>query len=406
MKTEILTTEIERAAEVIRSGGLVAVPTETVYGLAGNGLDPVAVEKIYEVKGRPAVKPLSLMVPGAQAMELYCRNVPRGAQVLADKFWPGPLTIVLESKDNVPDIVRAGGKTVGLRCPDQAQTLALLRACNLPLAAPSANPSGEQSPKTAQDVEAYFDGKIEAVIDGGPCGIGFESTIMDLTASPYRILRQGALPEADIQDALIRSLRVVGVTGGTGTGKTTAVEALAEMGALVIDADEVYHEMCDQNMEMLARIEARFPGTVEKGVLQRKKLGEVVFNDEKALADLQAVTDEFVDGEICRRMANFAAQGGKWAAVDAIDVVGTSLARYFGKTVGVTAPEELRAQRIMARDGISREYALTRIHAQRPDSFFEENCDYCVRNDGSVGQFHDKCRKIFKHILEDESWTS
>jgi len=208
-------------------------------------------------------------------------------------------------------------------------------------------------------------------------------------------------PAADIEDALIRSLRVVGVTGGTGTGKTTALEVLSDMGALVIDADAVYHEMCSQNAKMLGQIEARFPGTVENGALQRKKLGAVVFNDQKALEDLQAITDAFVDGEICRRMANHAAAGGKWAAVDAIDVVGTSLARYFCATVGVTAPVELRAERITARDGISREYALMRIHAQRPDSFFEENCDYCVRNDGSVEQFHDRCKNTFKRILED-----
>lgn len=118
MKTEILTDNLPRAAEIIRKGGLVAVPTETVYGLAGNGLDESAVEAIYEVKNRPAVKPLSLMVPGPEALERYGRNIPKAAYTLARCFWPGPLTIVVEAKQEIPGIVRAGGSTIGLRCPD------------------------------------------------------------------------------------------------------------------------------------------------------------------------------------------------------------------------------------------------------------------------------------------------
>ena len=125
MKTEIITNEIERAAEIIRQGGLVAVPTETVYGLAGNGLDEQAVSEIYRVKGRPEVKPLSLMVHDSSALDAYCQDVPAGAYALAKRFWPGPLTIVLKAKDIVPEIVRAGGDTVGLRCPDHPATLAL-----------------------------------------------------------------------------------------------------------------------------------------------------------------------------------------------------------------------------------------------------------------------------------------
>ena len=123
MKTAVITENPEQAAELIRTGGLVAVPTETVYGLAGNGLDPEAVHRIYEVKGRPEVKPLSLMVHDAAAMEHYCEDVPEAAYVLAEKVWPGPLTIVLKAKPCVPSIVRAGGETVGLRCPDHPLTL-------------------------------------------------------------------------------------------------------------------------------------------------------------------------------------------------------------------------------------------------------------------------------------------
>ena len=204
MKTQRITTEIAQAADAIRAGQLVAVPTETVYGLAGNGLDPKAVAQIYEVKGRPSVKPLSLMVHDASAMARYCDPVPQAAHTLAEAFWPGPLTIVLRAKACVPEIVRAGGQTVGLRCPDHPATLALIEAAQLPLAAPSANPSGAPSPKTADDVLAYFDGQIAAVIDGGPCGIGRESTLVDLSCTPYRILRAAAVPDDAVWDALVR----------------------------------------------------------------------------------------------------------------------------------------------------------------------------------------------------------
>ncbi|MBQ9732840.1 MAG: threonylcarbamoyl-AMP synthase [Clostridia bacterium] len=223
MKTEIITADTSRAAEIVKGGGLLAVPTETVYGLAANGLDGEAVKKIYEVKGRPDVKPLSLMVAGREAMDAYCEDVPAAAYALADAFWPGPLTIIMKSRGIVPEIVRAGGSTVGLRCPDHPLTLDVLRRSGLPLAAPSANPSGQPSPKTAQKVAEYFDGKIDAILDGGECGIGTESTIIDLSAPEGRILRKGALSEVEINAALTDSITLVGITGGTGCGKTTAL---------------------------------------------------------------------------------------------------------------------------------------------------------------------------------------
>ena len=401
MKTYKTKTDIPRLADILRQGGLVAVPTETVYGLAGNGLDESAVERLYTVKGRPAVKALSLMVPGAEAMERYCRSVPRSAYILAEAFWPGPLTIILESGELVPSLVRAGGTTVGLRCPAQEQTLSLLQTCGVPLAAPSANPSGEPSPKTAEAVAAYFDGKIDAILDGGACDIGTESTILDLTTVPYRILRPGALSEGEIQRVLIASLRVVGVTGGTGTGKTTALNALREMGALVIDADEVYHTLCASCTDMLSAIEDRFPGTVEAGVLQRKRLGTVVFGDAKALEDLRHITDPFVEREIDRRLAVHAAAGGRYAAVDAINLLDTKLMSYVVASVGITAPEEVRVKRLMARDNIPEEYARLRIRAQHDETYFEENCDYTIRNDGTAAEYRMKCDALFGKILKE-----
>ena len=403
MKTERITGDIDRAARIIESGGLVAVPTETVYGLAANGMDGRAVERIYEVKGRPAAKPLSLMVPDPGALERYGRRVSRGARVLADAFWPGPLTIVVEADPAIPAIVLAGGGTVGLRCPASPPTLALLKKCALPLAGPSANPSGAPSPKTADQVTAYFDGAIDAILDGGPCGLGTESTIVDMTGGAWKILRQGALPREEIRRALADSLGIVGVTGGTGAGKTTALEVLAAQGALVIDADAVYHDLCRTSEPMLTQIEARFPGSVRDGVLQRKKLGSTVFSDPGALAELDAITQAYTLDAIEELLADHAAAGGRYAAVDAINIIGTPLRERLTALVGVLADEDTRVARLMAREGVSEQYARLRIRAQKPDGYYIENCDHILRNDGSRGDFRRACDKLFNTILEDQS---
>ena len=204
MKTVVLTQNdgLSYAAEVILRGGLVAVPTDTIYGLAGNALDAAAVSKIYEVKNLPAIKAIILLVPGLDVAETVCAEIPETARVLAKAFWPGALSLILPRRDTVPDIVTAGGGTIGVRCPNHMKTLELLRLTDVPLAAPSANISGMPSPKTAEDVLAYFDGKIDCVIDGGTCELGFESTIVDLTVEPFQVVRRGAIPEEEIRCAL------------------------------------------------------------------------------------------------------------------------------------------------------------------------------------------------------------
>ena len=384
---------------IMRVGGLVAVPTETVYGLAGNGLDEKAVAEIYEVKGRPEVKPLSLMVHDAASMERYCENVPPQAYTLAKKFWPGPLTIVMKAKPCVPEIVRAGGETVGLRCPDHPLTLELLEKSGVPFAAPSANPSGEPSPKNADSVLKYFDGKIDAVLDGGECGIGCESTLIDLSRTPYRILRQGALTADEIADALVDSMKIIGITGGTGCGKTTALNELERRGALLIDCDAVYHRMLETDRPILDEIEKYFPGAVIDGKLDRKALGAVVFTDEEALRDLNIITHRHINLEIRRILREHAMNGGTLAAIDAIELFSSGLAKRCTATIGVIADREVRIDRIMRRDGISREYAMMRVNAQRPNEYFIQKCSHVLENNGSQEEFIEKCRKTFEEVL-------
>ena len=401
METKIITEKnLNEAAKMIAAGKLVAVPTETVYGLACSGLDAQAVEQVYEVKGRPEVKPLALMLHKGAAVTKYCSAVPKQARVLMDKFWPGPLTIVLNSKDIVPDIVRAGGKTVALRCPDHPLTQALLKKAKLPFAAPSANPSGEKSPVTAQEVLGYFDGKISAVVDGGECGLGTESTIIDMSCAPYKILRRGALPEEEISSALAEGITLIGITGGTGCGKTTALSELEALGALVIDCDALYHELLETDGQMLADIERSFPGTVTDGKLDRKALGATVFSNEAALEDLNAITHHYIGVEFDKRLRDWAMQGGTLAAVDAIALIESGLGARCKAVIGVVAEKTTRIERIMKRDDISYEYALMRVAAQYPNEYFEEKCGYVLHNDGSEADFRKQCKKLFKEVLK------
>ena len=190
------------AAEIIRNGELVAIPTETVYGLGANGLDKNAVAKIFEAKGRPQDNPLILHLSCAEEMDRYCHHVPQMAYRLAEKYWPGPLTIVLPARECVPKRTTGGLDTVAVRCPDNDVTREIIRLAGVPLAAPSANISGKPSTTTAQHVLHDHDGRIAAVVDGGPCRVGVESTIVDLTGDRPRLLRPGGVTPEELTDVL------------------------------------------------------------------------------------------------------------------------------------------------------------------------------------------------------------
>ena len=184
---------VETAAAIIRRGGLVAIPTETVYGLGANGLDEQAVARIFEAKGRPQDNPLILHVAEPREMEKFCHSIPDSAYILAKTFWPGPLTMVLPARDIVPRRTTGGLNTVAVRCPDNHTTREIIRLSGVPIAAPSANLSGKPSTTTAEHVLHDHDGKIDAIVDGGPCRVGVESTIVDLTEERPRLLRPGGI---------------------------------------------------------------------------------------------------------------------------------------------------------------------------------------------------------------------
>lgn len=203
MKTSYLSAaRIGPAAEILRRGGLLGIPTETVYGLGANGLNEEAVRNIFRAKGRPQDNPLILHIPSADWLGRYCEDIPPSAYELAHRFWPGPLTMVLKRKPIVPDVVTAGLDTVGMRCPDHKVCRAIIAKADLPVAAPSGNTSGRPSPTTAQHMLEDMDGKIEGIVDGGPCSVGVESTIIDLTLDPPRLLRPGGVTLEQLREVL------------------------------------------------------------------------------------------------------------------------------------------------------------------------------------------------------------
>ena len=230
MKTEVLATHtsalfraaVERAAEFLRAGEVVALPTETVYGLAANALDAMAVSRIFEIKGRPAHNPIIVHVASLEMAKRCVTQWPLLADKLAKAFWPGPLTMVLPRAKQIPDNVTAGGETVGVRWPSHPFIQEVIRACDFPLAAPSANLSNQISPTNADHVAKQLEGKIPLIVDGGQSQVGIESTVLDLTATPPRLLRPGMIHEQSL----------LAVTGKLALGSGDHEEILKSPGQL------------------------------------------------------------------------------------------------------------------------------------------------------------------------------
>ena len=522
---------VRDAAAILRRGGLLGIPTETVYGLGADALNEDAVSRIFLAKGRPQDNPLIIHVPDASWLESYCRDVPPAAYRLAERFWPGPLTMILPRRDIVPLQTTGGLETVGVRCPNHPVTLAIIEAAGVPIAAPSGNTSGRPSPTTAAHMIEDMDGRIDGIVDGGPCTVGVESTIIDLTVTPPRLLRPGGLPLESLRQVLgevavdkavtgllaagerprapgmkyrhyaphapvtvvtgepERSARriqgllsdtagvicfdeyaplfpghiihklgpaadksaqarhvfdalrtfdgtdvteifaqcpddgglglavanrlkkaagfhlidadrplIVGLTGGTGAGKTSALAALEDLGGTVLDCDAVYHEMLRTDPALREAITAAFgPVFCPDGSLDRQKLGTLVFSDHAALDRLNAIVYEYLPPELLRR-----AQGHTLVGLDAISLMESGLGRLCACTVAVLAPAEDRVRRIMARDGISEDYARLRISAQQPDVFYRERCSHILENNcATPAQFREQARIFFRSMLRE-----
>lgn len=522
---------VRDAAAILRRGGLLGIPTETVYGLGADALNEDAVSRIFLAKGRPQDNPLIIHVPDASWLERYCRDVPPAAYQLAERFWPGPLTMILPRRDIVPLQTTGGLETVGVRCPNHPVTLAIIEAAGVPIAAPSGNTSGRPSPTTAAHMIEDMDGRIDGIVDGGPCTVGVESTIIDLTVTPPRLLRPGGLPLESLRQVLgevavdkavtgllaagerprapgmkyrhyaphapvtvvtgepERSARriqgllsdtagvicfdeyaplfpghiihklgpaadksaqarhvfdalrtfdgtdvteifaqcpddgglglavanrlkkaagfhlidadrplIVGLTGGTGAGKTSALAALEDLGGTVLDCDAVYHQMLRTDPALREAITAAFgPVFCPDGSLDRQKLGTLVFSDHAALDRLNAIVYEYLPPELLRR-----AQGHTLVGLDAISLMESGLGKLCTCTVAVLAPAEDRVRRIMARDGISEDYARLRISAQQPDVFYRERCSHILENNcATPAQFRDQARIFFRSMLRE-----
>lgn len=538
MKTQVFQSregdkEIREAAQIIRAGGLLGIPTETVYGLGADALNEEAVRHIFEAKGRPQDNPLIIHVPDASWLERYCRDIPPAAYLLAERFWPGPLTMILHRREVVPLRTTGGLETVGVRCPDHPVTRAIIAAADVPVAAPSGNTSGRPSPTSCADMLEDMDGKIDGIVDGGACQVGVESTIIDLTVQPPRLLRPGGLPLEALREVLgevavdravtgklrdgekprapgmkyrhyapkapvtvvvgtpqrtaayIRlcaaaasgvicfdefaplfpdsavhrlgpvedraeqarrvfdSLRAfdstsvteiyaqcpdegglglavgnrlkkaagfhvvdadklpnvcVGLTGGTGSGKTSALQALEKLGAAVIDCDAVYHRELAENAALRQDITDAFGEVFDGETLDRQKLGAVVFADSAALQQLNDIVYRHLLPIIRQE-----AEGHLLVGLDAINLFESGLADFCRETVAVLAPEEDRVRRIMQRDGISESYARLRIGAQQTDAYYQARCSHILYNRAaSPSAFAAQAETLFRQwILED-----
>lgn len=526
-------TAIQQAAAILRHGGLLGIPTETVYGLGANALDETAVLHIFEAKGRPQDNPLILHVPGADWLELYCHDIPPVAYTLAERFWPGPLTMILPRRDIVPLRTTGGLETVGVRCPNHPMTLAIIREAGIPVAAPSGNTSGRPSPTTAQHMLEDMDGKINGIVDGGPCSVGVESTIIDLTVTPPRLLRPGGLPLEALEEVLgtvavdkavrqkladgeqakapgmkyrhyapkapvtvitgtpgasaayiaahltkhsgvicfdeyaplfeghtihrlgpagdklaqaqhvFDALRtfdgtdvteifaqcpdegglglavgnrlkkaagfhvveaprplIVGITGPTGAGKTSALRALEQLGGCVLDCDAIYHDMLRSDDGLRRALTDAF-GSVftADGQLDRQKLGTLVFGDPQQLERLNTIIYAHLPRELERRMA---ASPAPIIGIDAINLVESGLSKLCDRTLAVLAPVEDRIRRIMARDGISDEYARLRVAAQKDDAFYRTHCTDILENTSPAPEAFQKTALLFfQRLLAD-----
>lgn len=504
--------EVEEAAALLRAGEVVAIPTETVYGLAADAFNPAAVKKIFEAKGRPQDNPLIVHLADAQQLESVAREIPEAARRLYARFSPGPLTVILPKRDTVPDAVSAGLDTVAIRIPSHPVANAIIRAAGVPLAAPSANLSGFPSPTGVTDVLDDMTGRVAAIVDGGDSECGIESTVVSLAVSPPRLLRPGVitaeqlreeLPDLVIDDAVLHPMKageaaaspgmkykhyapkaqisivrggqkeffryaaahkneadtllvfeedlplcpiravamgkenepltqtarlftalreldkmgaqtvfarspapvgvglgvcnrlyraagfrflndgpkILGVCGQTGAGKSTVCALLREKGMEIVDTDLLARRIVEPGSPVLQALAEAFGEDIllPNGSLDRKALAAKAFASPEQAKKLSGVTHPAICS-LALAQAEEAKRQGRWAVIDAPLLFSAGLDRYCDLTVKVTAPEEERLRRIMARDGIAEEAARSRIAVQAEEDSLSENADHIIEN--------------------------
>lgn len=493
---------IDQAAHLLAAGELVAIPTETVYGLAADAMNSEAVSSIYVAKGRPSDNPLIVHIADFKDWEPLVTHIPDNAQKLAEAYWPGPLTIILPASDRVPKVVTGGLTTVAVRFPAHPIAQAVILRSGCPLAAPSANRSGSPSPTNALRVTEDMEGRIASILDGGNCDVGVESTVIDLCHTPPRLLRPGGItpemledvlgpieidsavthalakgavaaspgmkykhyaPKAEItiikgspkayaeyanqrqgdgvgalcfdedlphlsvpsvtygsrNDALTQAqklfdalrqldemgihtvyaacpkssgvglavynrllraaafrikcaITVVGLTGPTGSGKTTVANAWHEQGAYIIDTDQLARQIVKPHSPCLSQLTAAFTSAIlnPDGSLNRAELAKLAFATPESTQQLNAITHPAIVALTQQEIEYAAEQGYSVAVIDAPLLYEAKADALCDTVVAVIASPDVRKQRIMARDHLTAEQAEHRMAAQQPDAFY------------------------------------
>ena len=527
--------DIARAGSILAAGGLVGIPTETVYGLAANALDPRAVPAIFAAKGRPADNPLIVHIADLSQWRPLVRELPETALALARTCWPGPLTVILPKAACVPAVTSGGLDTVAVRFPAHPIAQAVIRAAGVPLAAPSANRSGRPSPTTFAHLREDMEGRADALLDGGDCGVGVESTVVTLAGEHPRLLRPGKitvnqlreiLPDLVVDPAVLQQLeegakaqspgmkykhyapqaeltlvdacpedfvtyvnqnrpdaalcfdeelpgltvpalslgsrydpqaqahrlftalhrldlegasrvlgplpsrrgvglavvnrllraaafrvvepvghRLVGLTGPTGAGKSTVALLLERAGVPVIDCDAISRAAEVYGPDTVAALRVAFGADVApSGVLDRRLTARRALATPEGKARLEAITFPPILAAVRTRAEELFAAGAKAVAVDAPTLFEAGLDSACARILTVTAPEETRLERVLERDGLTREAARQRLAAQHTEEFYVNRSDWVLTNGPGVTE--DDLARALAPILKELGVTA
>ncbi len=544
METLLLTTkqeDIKTAAEILRNGGLVGMPTETVYGLAANALSSEAVSSIFVAKGRPSDNPLIVHISSVEDIEKYnlVRDFPESARLLAENFWPGPLTIIMPKSDLIPKEVTGNLDSVGIRLPSHPAARALIKEAGTPLAAPSANLSGSPSPTTAQHVMDDLYGRIGAVVDGGQSDVGLESTVITVCTNPPMVLRPGGvtleelrevLGEVSLSDAVLEKLKegeeaaspgmkykhyspkakvylvkgntkafcdfvnsqpadttavlcynedvpfirrktislgskadskaqahnlfaalreadqidgvttvfvpcpeteglgmalfnrliraagfeiidlkntpsytLIGLTGPTGAGKGQVANYLREQGFATVDADKIAHKALEDPLCIKSLVDAFSSDILNPdGTINRKKLAFYAFENEDFTKVLNSITHPVILKLAKEKFESLAKEGFKYIVFDAPTLFESGAHTLCQKIIAVTAPFETRLERIMRRDNLTKEEAISRMSAQKPSEFYREKSDFVITNDSDLESLKAQTLNVIKELADEQ----